>query len=389
MSLNKFNHVKISGLSVVVPEKEINIYDEVEYYGNDVRKVDRMKKTVGFFKRRVIEDGTTSADLAISAAENLLNGMNIDRQSIDGLVYVVQKQDYHGVVDSYYIHHKLGLKSGTFCTNISQGCAGWVWGLFLCSQLIESGAQKRILLLNADIPTLGLDLSNRNQAPLFGDAGSATLLDYSEENIPSFYGIKTFSDGYGRIIPPAGGTRLREDRRLLREDPYNKPLYEYFETNKGYKVRLFDGLLDGNAVFSFTMNEVPVNIKETLEFASLSQSDISYCCLHQANKQIVQSVAQFSGFSLDRTPFETFSKYGNNTMCSIPTVLSDLFDEKKSFDEKPYLCCGFGNGLVSATGILPLKGAFCTGVRTYKESSDHMTRDQLIEYWKKKMIETN
>ena len=124
MSLNRFNHVKISGLSVVVPEKEINIYDEVEYYGNDVRKVDRMKKTVGFFKRRVIEDGTTSADLAISAAENLLNEMNIDRQSIDGLVYVVQKQDY-GVVDSYYIHHKLGLKSGTFCTNISQGCARW------------------------------------------------------------------------------------------------------------------------------------------------------------------------------------------------------------------------------------------------------------------------
>ena len=27
MSLNKFNHVKISGLSVVVPEKEINIYE--------------------------------------------------------------------------------------------------------------------------------------------------------------------------------------------------------------------------------------------------------------------------------------------------------------------------------------------------------------------------
>ena len=201
MSLNKFSHVKISGLSVVVPEKEINIYDEVNYYGNDVRKVDRMKKTVGFFKRRVIEDGTTAADLAISAAESLLNEMNIDRQSIEGLVYVVQKQDYLGVVDSYYIHHKLGLKSGAFCTNVSQGCAGWVWGLFLCSQLIESGAQKRILLLNADIPSLDTDLSNRNQAPLFGDAGSATLLDYSEENITSFYGIKTFSDGYDKIIP--------------------------------------------------------------------------------------------------------------------------------------------------------------------------------------------
>lgn len=388
MSFNKFNHVKISGLSVVVPEKEINIYDEVEYYDNDIRKVDRMKKTVGFFKRRVIEDGTTAADLAIAAAENLLNDMNIDRRTIDGLVYVVQKQDYPGVVDSYYIHHKLGLNPSTFCTNVSQGCAGWVWGLFLCSQLIESRCQRRILLLNADIPTLGMDLSNRNQAPLFGDAGSATLLDYSEENVYSFYGIKTFSDGYDRIIPPAGGTRLREDRKLPRTDPYNKPLYENFETIKGYRVSLFDGLLDGNAVFSFTMNEVPINIKETLQFASLAQSDISYCCLHQANKQIVQSVARFSGFSQDKTPFETFSKYGNNTMCSIPTVLSDLYDENKNFEEKPYLCCGFGNGLVSATGILHLKDVYCTGVKTYHINTEKITREQMIEYWKKKMIET-
>ncbi len=32
MTLSKFNHVKISSISVVVPKDEICIYDEAQYY---------------------------------------------------------------------------------------------------------------------------------------------------------------------------------------------------------------------------------------------------------------------------------------------------------------------------------------------------------------------
>ncbi len=389
MTFCKFNHVKISGLSVVVPEKEICIYDEAQYYGGDIRKIDRMRKTVGFYKRKVVEDGTTAADLAISAAENLIREMNFSKDSIDGLVYVVQKNDYKGVIDSYYIHHKLGLSHNTFCTNIAQGCVGWVWGLFLCSQMIEAGTSKRILLVNADIPSVGMDLSNRNQAPIFGDAGSATLLEYSDEEIISYYGIKTFSEGYDKIIQPASGQKLRIDLRQPSDSSFNKPVTEEFITKKGYKVHLYDGHLDGNAVFSFTMNDVPVNIKETLEFANMAQDDISQCCLHQANKQIIQSISQFAGFSPEKTPWDAFSKYGNNTMCSIPTVLADQYESKGLFDSKPYLCCAFGNGLVTATSILNLKDMYCTGIKIHKVPDDHMSREELAKHWKNIMIEAN
>ena len=65
MGLYKFNHVKISGIGVVVPKKEICIYDEAQYYDNSVKKIDRMRKMVGFYKRRVVENGITPGDLAI------------------------------------------------------------------------------------------------------------------------------------------------------------------------------------------------------------------------------------------------------------------------------------------------------------------------------------
>ena len=90
----KFEHVKIKGVSVVVPEKEINIYDEAQYYGNNVKKIDRMRKMVGFWKRRVADKTTTPADLAYNAAENLIQEMNIDKNTIDALIFVVQGPDY-------------------------------------------------------------------------------------------------------------------------------------------------------------------------------------------------------------------------------------------------------------------------------------------------------
>ena len=38
MSFKQFKHVKITGISTVVPEDKINIYDEVQYYDNSVKK---------------------------------------------------------------------------------------------------------------------------------------------------------------------------------------------------------------------------------------------------------------------------------------------------------------------------------------------------------------
>ena len=88
-----FHHSRISGFSIVVPEKEICIYDEAQYYGNSLKKIDRMRNMVGFYKRRVADELTTPADLAYDAAQHLIEEMDIDRSSIDMLIFVVQQPD--------------------------------------------------------------------------------------------------------------------------------------------------------------------------------------------------------------------------------------------------------------------------------------------------------
>ena len=385
MSIKKFNHVKIKGLEVVVPTKEICIYDEAEYYGNSIKKIDRMRKMVGFYKRRVAEKDNTPLDFAYNAANNLLDGMNIDRSSIDALIYVVQKPDWCGPVNSYFLHHKLGLSQSCIATDIVQGCAGWVFGLYMASQMIESGVHKKILLLNADTPSVGIDLSDRNSAPIFGDGGCATLLEYSDKDINSYYNIDTISEGYDALIFPLSVASNRFGINPLDDadmDLFLRLRKERVTLPTGNTQPLLANYMDGLRVFDFTIKVVPETIKTLLKSSNKTQEDIGVLALHQANKQIVQAVGDAAGFDLDKIPYEAFENYGNNTMCSIPTTLSLV--DKSTFDKEACVC-GFGNGLISAAAILNLRDTYIGKIKEFKKPSYVMTREEYVNYWRNKI----
>lgn len=379
----KFEHVKISGISVVVPEKEINIYDEAEYYDNNIKKIDRMRKMVGFWKRRVADKTTTAADLAYDAALNLIKEMNIDKNAIDALVFIVQQPDVINPSTAYFLHDKLGLSQSCIATDINQGCVGWVFGLYMASQMIESGAHKKILLLNGDTPSVGIDPSNRNSAPIFGDGGVATLLEYSEDKIKSCFNVDTVSSGFEAIVAPFSGTRFRcniiddSDFELL-----DKLRKEKLVMPTGAEVPLLGGYLDGLSVFDFTIKVVPENIKKLLEYTHTTPDEIGALCLHQANKQIVQAVGLAAGFDLEKVPYTAFENYGNNTMCSIPTTLACL---DKNIDKSNLCCCGYGNGLVAISSILNLKDTYISAVNTFKKPAYVMSQDEYVNYWRKKI----
>lgn len=386
----QFKHVKISGILTVVPEKEINIYDEVQYYGNSVKKVDRMRKMVGFYKRRVAENYITAADLGFDAARKLIEKMHLDKNSIDALVFVVQQPDVMAPATAYFIHQKLGLSDDCLATDINQGCVGWVYGLYMVSNMIESGVHKRVLLINADTPSNGIDPANRNLAPIFGDAGTATLLEFNAQEILSTYAINTKSYGYDALVSPFTGAKARVFT-LLRD---NYALIEKLKkqddfVRSKFNKTILDGYMDGLAVFDFTINCVPENIKNLLDYLHLTVDDIGALCLHQANKQIVQSVAAAAGFDETdevKVPYSAFENYGNNTMCSIPATLA-LLD--KSVNKEKLLCSSFGNGLVVVSSLLNLCDTAIFAIMDFEEPDYVLTHEEYYEYWMNKLTGEN
>ena len=382
MTLSTYNHVKISGISAVVPPKEINIYDEIEYYNNSVKKVDRIRAMSGIYKRRVVEDGVTSADLSIQAAQTLFDEMGIDRNQIDALKFVVQRPDYPSPATAYSIHEKLGLNKNCCAFDVNQGCPGWVYGLWISSSLIESGACKKVLLLAGDTPSARVDLSDRVSAPIFGDAGTATLLEYSEDIIKSYFNITVNGKGYEAIITPASGARLPYTRNL----EFDKIIYEPILTKSGRVTTLNSVYMDGLAVFNFTMNHVPKSINELLSYCDITKTEITHFMCHQANKQIVQSVAMAINYPIEKTPFHTFETYGNSSIASIPVSINDNLKENiENGLKETVLCSGFGNGLACASTIQELKNIYLSGVRNFKKPANHPNRYDIIKYWQEKI----
>lgn len=386
MTLSKFEHVKISGISTVVPPKEINIYDEAQYYDNNIKKIDRMRKMVGFYKRRVVDKDVTPSDLSIEAAKNLINDMKIDKNTIDALIYVVQKPDFMAPATSFYIHNKLGLSEECAVFDVNQGCPGWIYGLWIASQMIESKTNKRILLLAGDTPSAGMDPKDRISTPVFGDGGTATLLEYSEEKTLSWYNITTHSKDYEAIMTPASGQRCR----FALDNKEDAELFDYIiknpvQTPFGHKTTVFNGYMDGIAVFNFTISEVPKDIKKLMAYANKEEKDIDALCLHQANKQIVQAVADGAGFPYEKTPYHAFETYGNNTMCSVPTTINSVLKEKIENDKATLCCSGYGNGLACASVIFSVEKIYSSGIRDYVKPNDFMSKKEFVEYWNKKL----
>ena len=55
MPQSKFEHVKVAGLLTVVPQNEICIYDEAQYYNNNVKKIDRAGRKLIFEDGKIVD----------------------------------------------------------------------------------------------------------------------------------------------------------------------------------------------------------------------------------------------------------------------------------------------------------------------------------------------
>ncbi len=88
----QFNNVKIAGISACVPK---NISSNLELLKNyPAEEAEKIIKNVGIKEKRYVDHEVTASDLCYKAADTLLNEMNIDRSSIDMLIFLSQLPDY-------------------------------------------------------------------------------------------------------------------------------------------------------------------------------------------------------------------------------------------------------------------------------------------------------
>jgi 3-oxoacyl-[acyl-carrier-protein] synthase-3 len=361
MARCKIDKVAVRGVVCAVPGKPHNVDEFGAAF--DPQEVEKIKSTVGLRQVYRVQEGQTAGDLCTEAANVLLIDLGWDRDSVDGLIMVTQCPDYVCPATACVVHGKLALSASTFAYDVNLGCSGYVYGLWMASQAIASGTAKRVVLLAGDTISRSLSPEDKSVAMLFGDAGTATALEFDVSASPMSYVLGTDGSGYANLIMRGGGFRMR-------------PTPEAFARTKGEdgSVRSpMDLYMDGLAIFNFTLQRVGPLVSETLALQGWSAQQVDAFLFHQANAFMLKTLAKKMKLPTDRVPLN-IGKYGNTSMSSIPLLMADDFSERLRGDKpQNLLLAAFGIGYSWAAVAATL-----SGIKTAKVISTEATAECLI-----------
>ena len=337
----------------VLPARELKFLDEMKNFNAPEGRSLKLKETMGYDRRRLVESGTCVSDLAVFGLKQLFERGLLKSEEIDALILVTQTPDYFMPPTSNVIQGRLGLKQDTFCLDISQGCAGFVIGLMQAFMLLEQESVRKAVVINADVLSRKASPKDRNIFPLIGDAAAITVVERDAEE--SVVHAKLKMDGARNevLMIPAGGMRMPST-------PETAALQDVGDNNLRAKDHLF---MDGSAVFNFVQTEIPPMIEELLKDANTAKESVDYFLCHQPNRFMLQKLADKMKVPHARMPNNVVERYGNSSGATIPIAIVLNLAERVREGHCRVCLAGFGVGLTWGSMLMRLGGlAFCETV---------------------------
>ncbi|MBS1647501.1 MAG: ketoacyl-ACP synthase III [Bacteroidetes bacterium] len=345
MALFNTHNVSIKGIAACVPKEKIRTADYP--YFSEAEK-DLFIKNVGIKERRVAPSNIATSDMCFFAAEKLIQKLQWNKDEISCLVFVSQSPDYFLPATSILLQHRLALNKNTMAFDVNLGCSGYIYGLQLLSTLVATGQIKKALLLVGDKSTLSTHIEDKSTYPLFGDAGSATAIEFDEKAHPIYFNLQSDGSGEDAIKILDGGAR-----NSVRPDTFNIQ-----EIEPGIKRSRRHLQLQGVDVFNFALREVAPNINQLLPFSHVEKEKIDFFVFHQANKLMNESVRKKLKIELEKTPY-SIDEFGNTSSASIPLTMITRLKNQLENKKNTMLLSGFGVGYSWASCILTVNNPIC------------------------------
>ena len=351
MAILQYSNIGISAIAACVPQK-IAYNKDLGYMMND-EEIQKAIQNIGIEERRIAEPDVCASDLCFKAAQQLLTDNEIDPQSIDVLIFVSQTSDYHQPATAAILQHKLGLSKNTLAFDINLACSGYVYGLSVAYAYAQNEGVNRVLLLVGETMSKIVSRYDKVNTPLFGDAGTATLIEKAEQFGTAIFSLHTDGKGAEVMMIPDGGFRNPVTEKSFKEET---------DANGDTRSRL-QFRMDGMAVFNFGMSEEPRDVKNLVAAANLELSEVDLLIYHQANKFMTDFFSKWLKFDKAKTPY-SIRKYGNTSSASIPlTIVSELYDGYP--ERKNVILSGFGAGLSWGSVLLDLNSCKISEVIEY------------------------
>lgn len=296
---------------------------------------DRIRTKTGIAERRIAAADETAGDLCFRAAETLFADGKIDRSTIDALIVCTQSPDYFLPSTACVLQDRLQLPQTVAAFDVTLGCSGYTYGLWLARSLVLSDSAKNVLLLAGDTYSKYCHPKDLAVASLFGDGATASLITHQPDNAwaeigPSVLG--TNGQGATNLIVKAGASRLPTS-----ETQSDRYLY-----------------MNGAEIASFAVSTVKMVVNSLLEKVGLQWSDIDGFLFHQANPAFVQRLTAAYKLSPDKVPIG-LANIGNTCSATIPMVLEQCAQAGRFQPGQKLVLVGFGVGYSWAATLLEWK----------------------------------
>ena len=326
----------LKAIEYVYPNKKITNQDlAIQFPDYDFSK---FEEKVGIKQRYWVQDDETAFDLAKKACEKLFE--KNDKNNIDYILYCTQSPEYFLPTTACILQDHLGLKKNIGALDFNLGCSGYTYGLSLAKGLINSGQAKNVLLVTAEAYSKYLHTNDRSNRAIFGDAATATLISFSEEDSFGEFLFGTDGSGFDKLIVKNGGSRFPYDD--------DAPKINYGTENSYTDNHLY---MNGPEVFNFTNEVVPNFTNEILSKNSKTNQDIDQFIFHQANAFMLNFMRK--RLKIDSDKFYIDLVDGGNTVSSTIPIALKKYSQSINTTEN-IIVVGFGVGLSWSGGLIKI-----------------------------------
>ncbi|MBN2295982.1 MAG: ketoacyl-ACP synthase III [Pirellulales bacterium] len=320
------NYASLGPVAVYLPEKvEDNDWLRSEFPD---WPMDIIYEKIGIEARHVAAPDECASDLAVKAAQRLFDEHDVERDSIDFLLFCTQTPDYPLPTTACLLQDRLELPTSIGALDYNLGCSGYVYGLSLADGLIRARMAERVLLITAETYSKYIHPEDRSLRTVFGDGAAATLIEASPVQSLGPFVFGTDGRGANHLMVTEGGARP--------QDKAHKP-----SKRKRWNSSLF---MNGPELVRFALEVVPDMVENLLAQNQIDQADIDMFLMHQATTYMLDHLRNRLEIEEERMPVNLHAQ-GNTVSSTLPILASDLRNSGRLRPGKQTMMISFGVGL--------------------------------------------
>jgi 3-oxoacyl-[acyl-carrier-protein] synthase-3 len=303
----------VLGLGAAVPETAVPNAVIAERLGLADGWIERR---TGIESRRHLAAGETLTELTVAAGRKALEDADVRASDLDLVIAATTGADHVLPNLAPVVAAGLGAhNAGAF--DVGAACTGFVYALSTAAGMLEAGRARHVLVLGADHMSRFTDPDDKVTGALFGDGAGAFVVGPGEGAIGPFTLGAEGERGDVVWIP-------RETQKIV---------------------------MDGHGTFVEAVRRLQEVTEQGVRNAGLKLADIDLFVYHQANRRILNSLAERMGLPADRV-VDAIAEVGNTSAASLPLALDQARREGRLEPGAKVLLGAVGSGFTWGGGVV-------------------------------------